>query len=387
MPLKQGSKQSKSNQAATAIGGGNDYAPALDGKKKYDAGEFTEFKEVPIFDEHNDEDLHTDFTPELLQQIVDQCNKRMETGDLTPIYDRHTDEGDAIHLGYASDFRVKDFGKKKAIFADFKLKTEKLDYIKEKGLSRRSVELWKDLVLDPLVLGAEDRPAIDAVAMLGEQRPSRDLGLLKFNKKYHSEVSKYTSGEEQMNPEDTIKRCIEALMSTPEFAYLHELMANPKENFESEEEVSEKEVPNAPEEAVKDGAEEEKLENVKLRYNAEKIKYSKLEAEHKALFSKVAELERKERLATRKGDFTQLLAEGYDFDIVEELNDSADMNDAVFAKHLNKVKKSYRKAPINVNVKVAAPLAATEEIDRLTPEEMYAKHAYQTARLQPKTRK
>lgn len=111
---------------------------------------------------------------------------------------------------------------------------------------------------------------------------------------------------------------------------------------------------------------------LRMQYDQERRKNAKLDAEYKALFSKVAELERQERIAQRKADFLQLEAEGFIFDMADEIDTVKDMEPAKFSKHLSNVRKNYKKAPIGFSfVKAVVP---GEEVEKqLTPREVMEK--------------
>lgn len=103
---------------------------------------------------------------------------------------------------------------------------------------------------------------------------------------------------------------------------------------------------------------------LKMQFDQEKIRYAKLDNEYKTLFAKVADLERKERIADRKSVLTQLFAEGFQFDLADELEMVADYEPAKFSKHVSWIKKNFRKAPIGVDIKT---VSLPEEGGSVTP--------------------
>ena len=393
--------------AATAPGGANTAVPTLGDKKKpltieFDKGRFETLSNVACFDEHDgqEEGLDIDFTPEVLSQIVDACNQRIQdTGDLVPVTDRHTSDDsndpEPEILGFAQNFRLGDIGKvkpRKAIYCDMHIYKEKME--KAKGLPRRSIELWPDMVADPVVLKANDKNPIDSISLLGSQRPARDLGLM-FQKK-SSGAAKYQhelqNDKEPMDEAAVIKQCLEALSNTPEFAYLRELMQQHQaegeqpEQYQDEEEKHEErpdggdkpEQAEQPEQYEEKEEDEDKLEPAKLRMqrDQERRKYAKLENSYKALFAKVEALERDKRVATRKADLMDLEGQGYTFDLAEELEYVADMEPKLYSKHLSKIKKNYAKAPIGVHI-TPAPIMAEGGVAQMaqTPNDVYARLA------------
>jgi hypothetical protein len=369
---------------AASPGGGNTFVPAL-GKKKpvaqYDADGFHTLKNIPVFDAHDGrgEDLDVQFDEPMLKRIVEQCNSRIrDTGDEVPITDRHTSEDPHAEepeiLGYACNFSMGTVGKtnpRPCIMADLKIHKSKM--AKAKTLPRRSIELWPDLCIDPVVLKKADKPAIDSVALLGSERPARDLGLLFAKNKNCNATYQYEiSPEESMNPND-LQQVIEALMATPEFAFIKDLMAKEQSEpaqMEEERDEMEEEPAKMADDPDKDaeeekeilvGKEEEKeeeelLDPAKLRMqrDQQKRRYAKLETQYNNLSAKVAELEKDKRIAQRKSQLLQLEAEGFVFDFTDELEYVADLEPARYSKHLAKIKKNYKKAPVGVNVKVAA---------------------------------
>lgn len=320
---------------------------------------------------------------------------------MVPVVDRHTsDEPGAAEpaiLGYACNFKLGRIGKvnpRPAILCDLKIKPEDMDRVKQRP--RRSIELWPDLVIDPVVLMAAKEPAIDKIALLGAQRPARDLGMLFYKNlngrdKYRYEIPVAT--KENMNPEELVTQCLEALKNLPEFAFIRDLMEKSQgeagegaEEFSEEEDEKVKMEDAAEMEADEDKVKEEKdCEPAKLRMqrDQERRKYARLETQYKALFAKVDALERDKRLADRKADLLALEGEGYDFDISEELDYVGDMEPLRYSKHLNKIKKSYRKAPVGVNITPARVQAEGGRATAVaTPGDVYAKAAnlYKTGR-------
>ncbi len=356
---------------ATAAGGSNTFVPDL-GKKHFDDEEYVTVS-VPVFDEHNgqEENVDINFTPEVLKEIVEKCNARIaDTGDYPPVTAGHTsdnpDDPKPEVLGFASRFSLGTIGKikpRKAIYAELKIKKDK--WAKAKELPRRSIELWPDMVIDPVVL--KDRSPIDTISLLGADRPARDLGLMYSKNKegrarYRREVS--------MNPEELITKCIEAWQATPEMAFLRELMAKAEgEKAEAPDQFDDKEAVmyEDDEEKARDdkGVDEDSdkdldLEPAKLKMqrDQERRRYSKLKSEHEALAAKVAELERRERVADRKAELLGLEGEGIEFDMVEELELVADLEPAKFAKHVEHMRKRYQRSPVGASRIVPASVPA-----------------------------
>ena len=393
----------KAKNAATGAGGANTFVPSLGDDKKqpvdFDKDDFHTLEGIPIFDAHDghEEGLDLNFDEDLLKQIIEQCNARIaDTGDHVPVTAGHTsDDGPEPELlGYASNFKLGQIGKDKpraCIMADLQIHKSKME--KVKSLPRRSIELWPDLCIDPVVLKAADKHVIDSVALLGAQRPARDLGLL-FQKNRNSKT-RYTREiyhKENMSPED-VKTCVEALMSTPEFEFLKELMAQKQaaaEPAQMREEEAEhySDDPAKDEEAAKEQQEpdEEQLDPAKLRMQRDQQvrRYAKLESQYNALAKEVETLKRGERVAQRKAELLQLEAEGFVFDMADELEYVSDLEPARYSKHLSKIKKNYKKAPVGINIKPAAvpaegglPTGAADPQEVMRQAAMRASEKYQ----------
>lgn len=342
----------KTRLEAAFPGGANTYAPQLE-KSKHAL-------EVPIFDEHdgNDEGLPINFTADILEKIAMACNQRYKlTGDAAPITDGHTSD-DPNHkppdiLGYAKHFKVKPFRGKKAIFATLEFDEDKWD--RAKKLQRRSIELWQDMCIDPVVLQEGKRRPIDSIALLGAERPARDLGLMKENckgmtkYKYSLNLSEGNMGDQA----ELVRQCVEAIQSLPEFAYLKELMGKQQMEYgadpEEEMALAEDDLAVAEQDVAEDEAE---LEPAKLRMqrDQERRRYAKLDTEHRALAARLGEMERKSRVADRRADLLGLEQEGISFDLAEEIETVSDMEPARYSKHVQNMRKRYQRAPVGIKL-------------------------------------
>lgn len=374
-------------------GGSNTFIPSLgkDNKHNFDEANFEKLEGVPIFDEHpgSEEDLEIDFTPEMLQRIIDRCNARIkDTGDYPVVTDGHTsdEQPNPPVLGFAANFRMGEIGRqnpRKCIYCDLFIHKEKMQRAKE--LPRRSIELWvNDLTADNIVL-EKARSPIDTVSLLGATRPARDLGVM-FQKNGERKAKYEIRGSMD---KQALEEIIKAVMELPAMKWCEQQMASQqqaqepgKEGFEDEgatfddEKKPEEEKPEMKEakfeevkkddqdvEAANDDHEVGK-EKLRMQFDQQKRKYAKLESEYKTLFAKVAMLERKERRADRKAQLMQLEAEGFVFDLADELETVQDMEPARFNKHVTCIKKNYKKAPIGVQLK---PAPVPEEGGSLAP--------------------
>ncbi|CAK9093030.1 Uncharacterized protein SCF082_LOCUS43762, partial [Durusdinium trenchii] len=95
--------------------------------------------------------------------------------------------------------------------------------------------------------------------------------------------------------------------------------------------------------------------------------------QNRTLRDRVRQLERRERESTRYSKLMEKRAQGYAFDPDEELRETADMNDAQFARHLQRIER-YERAPVNY------PALPTPELDRTERDrERYQRRVNETA--------
>lgn len=350
-------------------GGTNTNAPELQKKKFEEDDDFISMDRVPVFDAHHgsEEDLQIDFDEEMLKRIIDRCNERInETGDYPVITEGHNEEDkEAPVLGFADNFSMGEIGsdKRKCIYCDLHIRKEHYD--KAKALPRRSIELWTDdLTTNSVSLEKKKlRSPIDTISLLGATRPARDLGV-RFEKKSSGKVIYNYQSKELNMDQNQLTEILQAVMALPAMKFIEKLMQQQQQEeapqeFEEEEKADkpmEDKPPVEPKEAkfeeVDDSQDEDEVgkEKLKMRFDQSKRKYAKLDSEYKTLFAKVEQLERRERRADRKAQFMQLEAEGFVFDLADELSLVEDYEPAKFQKHVSIIKKNYKKAPIGVHV-------------------------------------
>lgn len=192
---------------------------------------------------------------------------------------------------------------------------------------------------------------------------------------------------------DELKQILEAVMSLPCMAWCEEQMAKSSaeaQKMEYDEDHKEEgmeqsgEVPvegdEVPEEEGKEKFDEEHKEEdkeeevgepkLRAQYDQAKRRYAKLEAENKALAERVKVIETKERIATRNSDLLQLEAEGYAFDLPNELDYVKDMDVVRYSKHLHTIRNNYKQKPIGFSVKSVVP---QETNNNLSQEEILRK--------------
>jgi hypothetical protein len=107
---------------------------------------------------------------------------------------------------------------------------------------------------------------------------------------------------------------------------------------------------------------------------------ARMQAENDKQKKRIAQLERYNREATIERDLTNLLAQGYQFDLEEEVNDCVDMSHKQYGKHYNRIKRRYHRDPIDQDL-VRSPEAVTEGdiADTLTAEDSEAIVRYSRA--------
>lgn len=87
-------------------------------------------------------------------------------------------------------------------------------------------------------------------------------------------------------------------------------------------------------------------EKSRMQNNQLKIKLAKMDRELAQLKRREAEAATKLRHKERESELQQKLAEGFEFDLTEEFDDVKDMADSDFAKHLQRIERSYQRTPV-----------------------------------------
>ncbi len=150
---------------------------------------------------------------------------------------------------------------------------------------------------------------------------------------------------------EQLKSILEAVMSLPAMQWCAQQMEKSQQEPEklaySEEEKVEGEPGEVLEEEIKDD-EEVAPAKLRMQYDQARRKNAKLEADYKAMFAKVAQIEKDKTIADRKNELMQLEAEGYEFDMADEVETVSDLEPARFSKHIALMRKNYRRAPIGI---------------------------------------
>ena len=328
-------------------------------------------KEIAILDEHDLVDDKGDVVMSIdakkLYQIAENNNRRVkETGDSTPIVIGHTKDGASEDtqpeiVGWAENFTVKNLFNtgRKAIFVKAKFNASKIN--KVKNFPRRSVELWlrKNLV--------------DPISLLGATTPERDLGVLKFSsdgeKKYVVDSPEEEGDEKPTKPppkkdkkpmgdtDSIVQEVMAAIQETDVWKFMEQQMnAEESQVDEGQEELplDEGNVPADPA-AMGGGDPQSYSPSAASGMNTfppdkalmkAKGEISKLQSRYKSVHQENTDLVRKLRRAERRADLIQLEAEGYNFDLEEELDDMEDLTEDKYQRALDKVRR-YQKAPVD----------------------------------------
>lgn len=317
----------------------------------YEDGDWVRAKSVPIFDENERDGIVYD--AEALNNIVNNNNRRIaDTGDLTPLVIGHSPdnvlEREKEVVGWAENFHLGDWGQvepRKCVFADLKFTRDGWD--RAKNFPRRSAEVWDS---------GTEHINIDPIALLSASTPYRDLGLLFSKNVNRNNIYDQPPTGDVMEKDELMKLFSECLKNSDMGKWCAKKMeaegAEDKPKDMEEEDKDDKPKENdAEEKEDKEGAEEDK-EKVKNERDQMRRKFARLEDENKALFARLAEVERKERLAVRKSELIGLEGEGFNFDINEELDNVVDLAPAAYEKHVSNIRKNYARVPVGVRIPV-----------------------------------
>lgn len=355
--------------------------------------------DVPVFDQHGS------YTRADLEEIARNSQRRIDdTGDKCPLTLGHTPKRnsnlpDPPIVGYASNFRVAQFGKinpRPCIFADFEVDEKAQDEVRARP--RRSVELWpQDRIIDP-------------IALLGSRTPQRDLGLLTFQRKPGAyagqEPIRYEMGADPMLDAQSF---MEVFMETPVGKWIQKQMdadqqaeavnsiaaddLNRKAEELNEPDADDLGMPgdeppmgedlgdlgdeppgdtlgdeppmdsDAP--PFGDDEDEKKKEPKKMSRNGTKVapneavrmerdqlavKFANAEARIAELEAKQANAEAKAMRSERERQFVQLESEGYQFSRAEEMDHCKDFSPEQFDRHISRIRKCYSRAPIGARI-------------------------------------
>lgn len=355
-----------------------------------DKSKYVIIDHVPILDEHilvDNDGKKITVDEQVLQRIAANNNKRiLDTGDETPIVIGHTQDNipeaqQPKIVGYASKFRVAPLGKtgRKALVCMFKLFSNLKNLWKQ--YPRRSVELWLN------------KWFVDPISLLGATTPERDLGLIRFAANNQDKIcityaaKGYSMDKEQLT--EIAQAVVALLRETEEWKFLSELKeeadrlknASQQDADEPKEQEGLEMKEQAPEEETLQEDEEDKKKYAVPEFPSgsntfvprfPRREYSSSELHHRIRNLEKANQALKLKLARteREAALRQLLAEGYDFDLEEELQDAMEQpTDKQFNKQINRIKKRYSKLP-GVDPEVFAHSVSSTEKGKFSKEQM-----------------
>lgn len=297
--------------------------------------EYIVYDNVPIFDTEDG------FNLDDLNKIVKANQLREQnTGDLPPIVLGHTsmdapETSQPPIVGFASGFRLGKIGNidaKDAVIATFKIFAEYASVMK--NFPRRSVELWKDMVIDP-------------IALLSSSRPRKDLGMVFKNTEKPNKYTKDNILETEM-PNELVAEVLKALEDSDVFQFVRSLMEKSEEDKEMQDDEENKEEESSDEESSE---EDEKEEDMQAKVE-QKFALEKEELQDKfshQLGEKNKEIESLKGLVvkTQREKDLSALAQQYNFNVDDELEFVCSLDKDQYSKHIDRIKKHYREAPIN----------------------------------------
>lgn len=293
---------------------------------------------VPIFDEHeakNPDGTVRKYDRARLQQIADKANARDAQGDHCPLTLGHTIPGapehqQPQHTGFARQFSVAyDAARKKHVIKTrYYIRADKAD--EARTYPRTSVEIWPDDTIDPIAL-LRRTPRLD----LGQWTYARADGVQAY--RYQMEDCPVP---DPAGPPDAaapapgmIDQLIEALMTR--FPGLAQLAAAPAPG------PAPAAAPAGPAGPPMPDADADRMSRAQRGIEA-----ARYERENAELRSQVAALVREGRVTRYERDLTTLAAQGYVFDLAEEVASVADLDQAGFDKHKERIVKRYARAPV-----------------------------------------
>jgi hypothetical protein len=324
--------------------GPNTFVPSMveDKKKPHDLGEaeprYETEEAVPIFD------VHGDITLDDLKEICANNNRRIaDTGDASPIIfgEGHTsdEEGsDRPVYGFADNYRIGRLGKlhpRPVILADIHIRSDK--YEESKDYPRRSVEFW------------QNSKFIDSIALLGGTTPARDLGMMFDRASVKSGVDRLIryemSKEKRAMADDTDKGEQDKFDNMlKNSAVFRKFMASDEECDEPNKNAAEEQ----DDEPADKSAKHSRAEQLKVERDEARIELARFRRERETEKAQVADVLKRLRKAERQDDLKQLSYEGYSIDLATEISEVVEMDDATYARHIDRIKKNYQRDPLNV---------------------------------------
>ena len=312
-------------------------------------GAFVVRKGVPIFMEHEADGERVG--RERLEELA-AINNRKVTEDATPgsIIIGHTPgrkEEDLVNVGFHKNYRVETLNRngkeRNYLLADCYYKNDK--YAKAMEFPHRSIELWKDGVIDVVSILART-PMLNLGLLLPDEGETKQTQVASVVKDGVDLLCFSRGGERriyQLSEESPM----------PKLNIIDELMG------------------------VLQKAKEDPAAYGMAAGSNDLVTYSK--AEHKALLTDQEKLQRERDEAKAKLDETlklyqkqgrtsaleKLKGEGVMLDVNAELADTESLSEEAFNKHLEKAKKYYQRSPVGGGfIRTEAPIPASDEYDR-----------------------
>lgn len=160
-----------------------------------DGNEYVVYQNVPVFDEHVD-DEGTVYDFETLCAIAKNQNDRIEdSGDHVVLIEGHNYDEEVPRsmepdvLGDDGPYFVAKYGRKRPRWCIFskshRIRKEKFSKVRDRGLWRRSVEIWPEQ--------DKKRRFFDTIALLGPETPQLALGMLKYSRKGDRKCYNFTA--------------------------------------------------------------------------------------------------------------------------------------------------------------------------------------------------
>ena len=356
--------------------------PALDDKNQY-----VLIENVPVLDETADEKFDEDF----LKETVKRTNKRCEEGDLTLLTLGHTDDDlpeteQPPLVGFAKNMKVGEFNGKVTVLADLYVKRDQYEEVMT--YPRRSAEIWH----------GDESGFIDIVSFL-RRTPHCDLGIITLKKEGQKSIyirdahedgdemtdeqidklaSRFASSledvlarfakskddEDGMGEEkDEEAKCDKSDGDEDKECRTRKDKAD-EDDDKSENEEADDDDEKSEEDEVDGDGDEEKSENAasvpaggntftpgevdekkakKLRRDSALVRLALVEKELADVIAERDTLRLKLRRSERTYDLKQLEAEGYTFDIAEELSLVETLGEEDYARHMGRARKLYRR--------------------------------------------
>lgn len=354
----------------------------------FESADWERIDGVNVFDAHDDHhpvsgEVIRSFDLPKLEAITLECNKRDKRGQPCPLTLGHTIDGKIPEkfqpeiVGYARNFRVDYDAKLQrwVIRATYYIRKDRLH--DARTYPRVSVEYWpSDDIFDPI--------------SLIRRTPKRDLGQWTYSAsglRVCYERDSYMAGEGKKNPRDDsepaaapavepgsemgpppdfqkhFNYCMEQFYrSGQHMQYMQMFPGAPMGPAMGPQAMAmpgatNQQIPTPPASYTED-AEKQRMQKVDQSITAEQYHkdLAELRAQYQAERDARLTLEKRERHSRYERDLTALRAQGYLFDLAEEMEVVKDYEEAAFSKHADIIKKRYQRSSVGIN----APMIATQ---------------------------